>query len=269
VDAGPDVFAAGITGASVTLRAVVRSQHTGVSFRWWLGGMQLGTGATLDVELPIGIHEVFLDAVAPDGAYASDALTVTVAPPFASQSSLDELHFKVDGLGLPAQQAAVDELLQQVGGQRLRIEALVGFVQAQLDATVGSRASSEELAAAVAELKAVGLPQESIDAIAAAVRDVVLEVQGDLLRVAIETALARDDEVVLFTLPTAYGGRLELVREIVAEAIALYPAPPHSRRRAQRELARGDAALARGEHRAAYGRFADAYRALTRSGRRH
>jgi hypothetical protein len=88
------------------------------------------------------------------------------------------------------------------------IDSLARFVQGKLDATVGSRASSQEVAAAVTELKASGLSQESLDAPGASVRDAVASVRQELVRASIETALARRDRVAFFTLPASAGGLL-------------------------------------------------------------
>jgi hypothetical protein len=273
VDAGPDVFTTAAGRLDITLTATVRSAHTGVTFLWKEGTSLLGSGPSLKVSLASGTHQIRVEALAADGAFASDTVVVALAPSFASQKSLDALHAKVDGLDAPLREAtaALEPLAKGVGqvaegvrDQTLLVSALVTLVQGRLDTNVSSRASSQELAAAVATLKAAGLGQASLDALDMSVRGAVAGARKDLLRAHIETALARGDVVASFARPEASGGALETVRAIVKDTLAFHPASDRERRQAQRLFANGDVALGGGDYVQAYRRFADAYQALTR-----
>ncbi len=47
---------------------------------WWLGPVFLGTGPTLDVTLPLGVHFVTVSLAHPDGRIYTDSLTIRVQP---------------------------------------------------------------------------------------------------------------------------------------------------------------------------------------------
>jgi hypothetical protein len=262
VDAGPDQAVTAAGAADITLSATVVYSDPQVTLRWKEGRHTLGNSAVFVLPASIGEHVITVEATASDGAFASDTVKVTVSGSFASQTSVDSLAARLDGFGAPAQEGTVKALLGDVTNQGILTSALLTFVQGQLDATVGSRASSKDLAAAVLDLKAAGVSQASIDGLSAGIGAAVAGARKDLMRAAIESALTRGETVVFFMVPAAGGGVLETVRGVVASAIAGRHAPDRATRRAQSLLARGDAELAAGRADDAYRDFADAYQAI-------
>ena len=65
--------------------------------------------------------------------------------------------------------------------------------------------------------------------------------------------------------PEAFGGHLELVREVVDEAIALVEASGGNAGCATVELGRGDDAFAVGDYRQAFDRYRAAYRDVVKA----
>jgi FG-GAP-like repeat len=264
VDAGPDQAVLSAGAADVTLAATVVYSDPQVTLRWREGRHALGTGPVLVVPVSLGAHVLTVEATASDGALASDTVSVTVSGSFASQKSVDALAAPVKAFGVPLQEATARTLLDDVTNQDLLTSALLTFVQTQLDVTVGSRASSKDLGAAVLDLKAAGLTQADLDGLSAGVGAVVAGARKELMRAAIEGALARGETVALYMVPAARGGVLETVRGVVAAAIAGQHAPDRATRRAQGVLSRGDAELAAGNAGAAYRDFVDAYQTIAR-----
>jgi FG-GAP-like repeat len=264
LDAGPDQTVASAGATEVTLSASVVYSDPAVTLRWREGRHMLGTGPVLVLPVSIGQRVMTVEATASDGAFASDTVKVTGSGSFASQTSVDSLAAKLDGLGIPAQESTAKGLLGDVTNQGILTSALLTFVQGQLDATVGSRASSKDLTAAVVALKTAGVTQANLDGLSAGIGAAVAGARKDLLRAAIECALARGETVVFFMVPAAGGGVLETVRGVVASAIAGLHAPDRATRRAQSLLVRGDAELAAGRAGDAYRDFADAYQAVAR-----
>jgi FG-GAP-like repeat len=264
VDAGPDQAVTTAGAADIRLSATIVYSDPQVSLRWREGRHILGTSASILLPVSIGEHVITVEATASDGAFASDTVKVTVSGSFASQTSVDSLAAKLDGLGAPAQEGTVKALLGDVTNQGILTSALLTFVQGQLDATVGSRASSKDLSAAVLDLKTAGLTQANLDGLSAGIGAAVAGARKDLMRAAIESALAHGDTVAFFMAPAAAGGVLETVRGIVAATIAGRHVPDRTARRAQALLSRGDAELAAGRTDDAYRDFVDAYQTVVR-----
>jgi subtilase family serine protease len=66
----------------VTLSGDASSDHDGsvVSYEWREGGTSIGTAATMDVLLPLGVHTLTLSVSDDDGAIDTDTVVVTVSP---------------------------------------------------------------------------------------------------------------------------------------------------------------------------------------------
>ncbi|HEV7498588.1 MAG TPA: hypothetical protein VGQ33_01235, partial [Vicinamibacteria bacterium] len=114
------------------------------------------------------------------------------------------------------------------------------------------------------DLKGAASSQASLQALSAEVGAALAAARNDLMRAAIEGALARGETVAFFMVPEAGGGVLGTVRGIVAATITAIHAPDHPTRRAQALLLRGDAELAAGRPGDAYRDFVDAYQTVTR-----
>ena len=66
----------------VTLDGAASSDGDGsiASYEWREGATSIGTGATVDVWLPVGVHTLTLDVTDDDGAHDTDIVVVTVTP---------------------------------------------------------------------------------------------------------------------------------------------------------------------------------------------
>ena len=88
------------------------------------------------------------------------------------------------------------------------------------------------------------------------------------LRTKIEQNLARHGQQVhplaIFVLPAAFGGHLELAREIVAETISDMMAAGQRVYFAEEQLAKGDEEFAAGNYKKAYDYFGAAYLSATK-----
>jgi hypothetical protein len=86
--------------------------------------------------------------------------------------------------------------------------------------------------------------------------------KDELLQIEIEKSLLLHDRISHFYLPAAFGGRLELVREIVVEAIVQNQAAGIDVGNAPASVAQGDVHYAAGEWKAAYDEYQQAYRSV-------
>ncbi len=138
------------------------------------------------------------------------------------------------------------------------VDGVTGRLDARLDQTVSSRAtqaSLDNLHAKADDLR------ERAQALAASVADLTAMTE----RLAIEHDLSGTERpLTTFVLPASVGGRIELARELTAQAIARAAAAGLDTGQAATELARGDSALAAGRYKTAYDRFRKAYTAVLR-----
>jgi len=81
-DADQALSANGAASLSVTLNGSLSSDTDGgiVSYTWTLNGAPLGSGATLVVDLPVGIHTITLSVADIQGASAQDTVLITISP---------------------------------------------------------------------------------------------------------------------------------------------------------------------------------------------
>jgi hypothetical protein len=272
---GDGTYAVDATGtATIAVTAEVRSRHGGVSFEWREGTSVLGSGASATIRLVPGDHTVTLVGTTGDGLFATDALAIVVATPSAAQFSLDQLHHKVDLLGasiatqgsivaLSAKVDALDGKLATLASEAL-LTSLTALVQLNLDTTVGSRASSAQVAQLATSVNEIKTKLPSVDMIAG-IATAVASLNASLAaadRQAIELALARGDRVASLYLPA--GGRLDQVKAIVVGLVNQVAAGKDVTR-ARRLIAEGDEQRARAQYRRAYDKYVDAYQALADS----
>jgi hypothetical protein len=137
-----------------------------------------------------------------------------------------------------------------------RIESLEG----KLDDETRFTDDSELSQAQVAIVAEIDQNEVKIDAIEAKLDG--LGEKDELLQVEIEKSLLLHDRISHFYLPAAFGGRLELVREIVVEAIVQNQAAGIDVGVAPASLAQGDVHYAAGEWKAAYDEYQQAYRTV-------
>lgn len=137
-----------------------------------------------------------------------------------------------------------------------RIESVEGKLDDETRFTDDSELS-EAQQAIVAEIDA---NEVKIDAIEAKLDG--LGEKDELLQVEIEKSLLLHDRISHFYLPAAFGGRLELVREIVVEAIVQNQAAGIDVGNAPQSVAQGDVHYAAGEWKAAYDEYQQAYRTV-------
>ena len=86
--------------------------------------------------------------------------------------------------------------------------------------------------------------------------------KDELLQIEIEKSLLLHDRISHFYLPAAFGGRLELVREIVVEAIVQNQAAGIDVGGAPQSVAQGHADYAAGDWKGAYDEYQQAYRTV-------
>ena len=154
------------------------------------------------------------------------------------------------------------------------------LVTDHLDAVLSTRATDASLTAARGALTdldgGVAAVEAKLDVLDGKVdqmrllqgdQDEFLEAFRDLLvRLEVEQNLLDhgDDPIGLFQLPEALGGRLEEVRGIVLDSIAMNQASGQNVYGAAREVALGDAAADQGDYAAAFARYQLAYRQLVK-----
>jgi hypothetical protein len=137
-----------------------------------------------------------------------------------------------------------------------RIEAVEGKLDDETRFTDDSELASSQ-ATIIAEIDA---NEVKIDAIEAKLDG--LGEKDELLQVEIEKSLLLHDRISHFYLPAAFGGRLELVREIVVEAIVQNQAAGIDVGNAPQSVAQGDVHYAAGEWKSAYDEYQQAYRTV-------
>jgi hypothetical protein len=135
-----------------------------------------------------------------------------------------------------------------------RIESVEGKLDDETRFTDDSELASSQ-ATIIAEIDA---NEVKIDAIEAKLDG--LSEKDELLQIEIEKSLLLHDRISHFYLPAAFGGRLELVREIVVEAIVQNQAAGIDVGNAPTSVAQGDVHYAAGEWKAAYDEYQQAYR---------
>ena len=259
--------------ASVSLVALLDSEHTNVSFSWMnaVTSEPLGTATTVTLSLPVGTHTFTVLAATSTGlkAVAHAVVTVTVPPPPpppASETTVQGIQTTLDNrLDVAVSSRASQESLTQM---HTALMSLGTVVQAQLDVPVSSRASSVDVAAIggkVDQLKTWLPSKESLDAITQAVNALGSSMSSTQLRLAIELALSRGDRIASFYLPTSQGGQLDLVRSIVVDAADKSEAAGLNAlalSKARRSITEGDARRAAGDYRTAYILYSAAYQIL-------
>lgn len=137
-----------------------------------------------------------------------------------------------------------------------RIESVEG----KLDDETRFTDDSELAEAQVAIIAEIDANEVKIDAIEAKLDG--LGEKDELLQIEIEKSLLLHDRISHFYLPAAFGGRLELVREIVVEAIVQNQAAGIDVGTAPASVAQGDAHYAAGEWKNAYDEYQQAYRVV-------
>jgi hypothetical protein len=192
--------------------------------------------------------------------------------PFALRlviEGLSEQQGVLDSVGTRASETSVNALAATLAGKanESSVQAL-GSQIATLNTNVTTLGSSLTGLASTADVEGAAVKvssavstrasQSSVDALASS-----LSTSGDTgLRVTIERALADGTRVVSFFASASAGGKLELVREVVLDAVNQAQAAGVDITKAQAQLAKGDAAAAAGEYRQAYDRYAAAYQSL-------
>jgi len=141
-----------------------------------------------------------------------------------------------------------------------RIESVEGKLDDETRFTDDSELG-EAQQAIVAEIDA---NEVKIDAIEAKL-DGIGE-KDELLQIEIEKSLLLHDRISHFYLPAAFGGRLELMREIVVEAIVQNQAAGIDVGGAPASVAQGDVHYAAGEWKGAYDEYQQAYRTVVTGG---
>jgi len=141
-----------------------------------------------------------------------------------------------------------------------RIESVEGKLDDETRFTDDSELGQAQ-AAVIAEIDA---NEVKIDAIEAKLDS--LGEKDDILRVEIEKSMLLHDRISFFYLPSAFGGVLELVREIVVEAIVQNQAAGIDVGNAATSLASGDADYAAGDWKGAYDEYQQAYRMVVTGG---
>jgi hypothetical protein len=137
-----------------------------------------------------------------------------------------------------------------------RIESVEGKLDDETRFTDDSELG-EAQATIIAEIDA---NEVKIDAIEAKLDG--LGEKDELLQIEIEKSLLLHDRISHFYLPAAFGGRLELVREIVVEAIVQNQAAGIDVGVAPASVAQGDVHYAAGEWKSAYDEYQQAYRTV-------
>jgi len=137
-----------------------------------------------------------------------------------------------------------------------RIESVEGKLDDETRFTDDSELSQAQQAI-VAE---IDQNEVKIDAIEAKLDS--LGEKDELLQIEIEKSLLLHDRISHFYLPAAFGGRLELVREIVVEAIVQNQAAGIDVGNAPTNVANGDVHYAAGEWKAAYDDYQTGYRTV-------
>lgn len=135
-----------------------------------------------------------------------------------------------------------------------------------LDAAAEQRASAETDAFRAATAGGIGGLEQDVASLAAQVGAAnealalqIAALDGNVLRQQIEQACLAGRRLAYYYLPQAYGGRLELVRDIVAETIDAVIATGEDANGAPAVLADGDYRADIGKYKSAYGRFCKAY----------
>jgi hypothetical protein len=181
----------------------------------------------------------------------------------------------------------IEATLADVSGAMQSVATAIGSLQlpnlgnlAALDANVSSRASQESVNGIYQYLGGLDVPVSSrasaaavsaLDArLATLIEDVAERLEGVVLRVSIEEALARGQRLSSFYLPEEHGGALGRVREIVVQAIernqAAAPAATGRKARTQAEaLEAALAFLGAGDLAAAEQRYAEAFDAYAKA----
>jgi hypothetical protein len=137
-----------------------------------------------------------------------------------------------------------------------RIESVEG----KLDDETRFTDDSELAEAQQAVIAEIDVNEAKIDAIEAKLDG--LGEKDDILRVEIEKSMLLHDRISYFYLPAAFGGRLELVREIVVETIVQNQAAGIDVGGAPASVAAGDADYANGDWKGAYDEYQRAYRTV-------
>lgn len=156
-------------------------------------------------------------------------------------------------LGTKANEASVGAL----GGQLATLASSVGALGSSLTG-LATAADVSAAAATVSGAVSSRASQASLDALAAS-----LGTDGDLgVKLAIERALADGKRVASFILPASVGGHLERVHDIVNDLLTAGQQAGFDVTKARAQFAKGQAAHAAGDWKAAYDFFAAAYQLL-------
>jgi hypothetical protein len=87
--------------------------------------------------------------------------------------------------------------------------------------------------------------------------EVAMLVEG--MRIRIEKALINDENVARFMVPSAFGGQLELVAQIVSETITMMQTADQPTYSAMSQFNKGEADRAAGKYKEAYFHYRKAY----------
>lgn len=240
-------------------------------------------------------HQILADAVNTRSSQISVDQLVTTLGTKASQASVDGIAAGVGAVNMAlagrASQASVDGLTAAVADKASQVS--VDNVASAL-APKASQASLDALGSTVATQASVATLDTSIDGVAASVGALATQQQvADLgatlsnsivarasqssvdelhtkldaqdigtTRLGIERAIADGARVLSLMLPASAGGQLELVRQIVDEAIAGAQAAGLPITKASAEFSKGDAAMTAGDFRTAYLWYVSAYQHL-------